>query len=381
MAEEVNHGQRAHAKLSASGSAKWLGCPASVGMEAGYKDSTSVFAQEGTAAHEVADLCLQNNRNAAFYIGETIEKNEVDEDMAGYVQEYLDYVRSFKGILFPEQRVDFSNFIPEGFGTSDAIVIDEKAKTVHVHDLKYGKGIEVSAIDNTQGMLYAIGVMNDYGYIYDIETVVIHIIQPRKWNFSQWEIPVSDLMLWANWAKERAELSLTKDAPFNPSEKSCQWCKAKGDCSVLAKFSHDLITADFDDLDGAELTNPDKLTNDQLSSILSHKKLITDWLGAVESSIISKFERGESLPGFKMVAGRSTRKWNSDAEVILTHELKDKAFNKKLIGIGEAEKLLTKKKLAELDITDKPEGKPTLVPEADKRVALSQTIDDFDDLA
>jgi len=375
--DTVNHSTRKHAKLSASSSARWLTCTASVSLTDHLPNPSSKFAQEGTAAHEVADMCLQNNCNADKYLGDIVEDFVVDEDMVYYVQQYLDYVRDLGGTMFPEQRVDFSNYIPEGFGTSDAIVIDEPNKHVHILDLKYGKGIEVSAEDNTQGMLYAVGVMNEYGFIYDIEKVTIHIVQPRIGNFSEWSISVKDLHIWATWASSRADEALSGEGVFRPSPKACQWCLANSTCRERAKYFENIIKMEFDDLDGEPKKDLKELTDDEVSNILAHKEDIVKWLKAVEGHVISKLENGEPMKGWKMVAGRSIRKWSPDAETELETLLGDDAYSKKLIGVTDAEKRLGKKAFADLDLTIKPDGKPTLVPESDKRQAIENIKDMF----
>ncbi len=200
----------AHAKLSASGSARWLSCTGSVKAESTLPNTTTPYAMEGTAAHELADMCLSDGLSPHDYINQHIAGIPVDEEMADHVASYVAYVKSFSGIHFYEVRVDFSEWIPNGFGTSDAIVIDEKLKTVHVIDLKYGKGLPVDAENNSQGMLYALGVLSEYSFIYDLDHVVIHIYQPRIKNYSSWSISANDLLKWAEWAKAKSRRSLTR---------------------------------------------------------------------------------------------------------------------------------------------------------------------------
>jgi hypothetical protein len=371
----VEHAQRAHAKLSASGSAMWLNCPGSIKANTGLVDKGSAFAAEGTAAHELAEMCLNNDEHPSAYLGQNINGFEVDVDMVDYIGGYVEYVRSINGEHHYEQRVDFSRWVKDGFGTADAIVLD--GKTLHCIDLKYGKGVAVDAENNSQGMLYGLGAYESFSVFEDdFDTIKIHIYQPRIHNFSEWAISLKDLLAWGDWVNERADLALSDNAPRVPGEKQCKWCKAKATCKALADYTNTLITAEFDDLTPS--VDADKLNDDQLANVLAHKSLITEWLNAVEHHALEKLEQGEKVPGFKLVAGRSIRKWSDNAETILTEQLGDQAYNKKLIGIGDAEKLIGKKELEQMAITIKPEGKPTIVPESDKRKPLQNITEMFE---
>ena len=361
----------AHAKLSASGSARWLSCTGSVKAESALPNTTTPYAMEGTAAHELADMCLSDGLSPHDYINQHIAGVPVDEEMADHVASYVAYVKSFSGIHFYEVRVDFSEWIPDGFGTSDAIVIDNKTNTVHVIDLKYGKGVPVDAENNSQGMLYALGVLSEYSFIYDIDTVVIHIYQPRIKNYSSWSITATELLKWAEWAKQRAEQALQDDAPRTPSDKACQWCKAKATCKALLDHTHKIIMHDFDELDDIK---PDSLTDKELKVIQDNAKLIKSWLDAVESHIFDKLNDGQDFDGYKLVEGRSTRAWQDEkqAAIVLESKLdKDVLYTQKLISPAQAEKLLKTDKTILLDLISKGEGKPTLVQSCDKRIALN----------
>ena len=368
-----------HAKLSASGSSRWLNCPGSVKAEEGFTDNGSAFAFEGICAHELAELALTNNQHCSELVGkQLIENNQhtVDQAMADYVQIYVDYVRQFSGHHLYEVQVDFSDWVPEGFGTSDALIVADNV--LHVIDLKYGKGVKVDAANNTQGMLYALGAIADYGDLFAFDKIQITIVQPRLDHIDEWEITLPDLLKWGEWVRQRAELALSDDAERSPGEKQCQWCKAKAVCPKLKSYTEKLILSDFDDL---ELTSPERLTDAQLREALENKKLICGWLDAVESYVTNKLEAGEHFDGFKLVAGRSLRQWiNEDAAAeVLQVELEDKAFTKKLISPAQAEKALGKKRADVLtDLICKPEGKPTLAPESDPRPAMNITQNDFD---
>ena len=362
----------AHAKLSASGSARWLSCTGSVKAESALPNTTTPYAMEGTAAHELADMCLSDGLSPHDYINQHIAGVPVDEEMADHVASYVAYVKSFSGIHFYEVRVDFSEWIPNGFGTSDAIVIDEKLKTVHVIDLKYGKGLPVDADNNSQGMLYALGVLSQYAWIYDITHVVIHIYQPRIKNYSSWSITATELLKWAGWAKQRAEEAIQDDAPRTPSDKACQWCKAKATCKALLDHTHKIIMHDFDELDNVK---PDTLTERELKVVMDNAKLIKSWLDAVESHIFDKLNNGEAFDGYKLVEGRSSRAWINEEETakVLSEKLSaDEMFKHTLISPAQAEKLLKTQKSILEGLVMKSEGKPTLVQSCDKRDAINK---------
>lgn len=370
-----------HAKLSASGSSRWLNCTGSVKAESSFPNSSSSFALEGTTAHELAEICLTNEHHPSFYQNHIINGFTIDDEMIEHVSAYISYVKSFSGVHLYEQRVDFSEWVPEGFGTSDAIVIDESHKTVHIIDLKYGKGVTVDAENNTQGMLYALGVLSEYGFIYEINNVVIHIYQPRIKNYSTWPIAATDLLKWANWVKGRAIEALSDSAPRTPSDKACQWCKAKATCKALLDHTHTILMHDFEELDEVK---PDTLTHKELRVIQDNAKLIKSWLDAVESHIFDVLLRGDDFAGYKLVEGRNIRTWQDEQKAI--DALKDKLDNsqlytQKLISPAQAEKLLKKDKAILLELVAKSDGKPALVPDCDKRISLRENVlNEFDNL-
>lgn len=368
----------AHAKLGASNSHRWLNCPGSVAAEAkvaGRKGGR--FADEGSVAHELADLCLSGGLSPFDFEGRTLIENNavsVDREMCGHVQTYIDYVQAIPGVHEYERRVDYSDWVPDGFGTSDVIAID--GDTIHIVDLKYGKGVEVYAKDNSQMMLYALGAYSEYACIQEISTVRMSIVQPRRDHIDEWQITVPELLKWAAWVSEQAELALSDDAPRSPGEKQCQFCAVKATCPALEAFTRKIVGGDFDNLD-----DPDALPDERVSSALAAKKLILGWLDAVEQHVTERLESGKGFPGFKLVAGRSLRQWGdeSKAEEVLSSLVGDGAFTRKLVSPAQAEKLLGKAKAADIaDLIVKPEGRPTIAPESDKRPAINLTNDDFD---
>jgi hypothetical protein len=346
--------------------------------EKDFPNTTSVFAEEGTAAHELAEMLLRGD-SWNNVIGETLLESNVvvTQDMYDYVMTYVSYVNSISGELFIEQRVDFSHIAPEGFGTSDAIVINDETMTII--DLKYGKGVRVDAENNTQGILYALGAVNDYGMLFNIKTINIVIVQPRLDHISEWTIGIDELNRWGERLKQAAELTLSENAPRVPGEKQCQWCRAKATCPALAKLTESTLMTSFDNLDTSK---PEQLTDEQLKTALDNKKLIVSWFDAVETLVTDRLSTGQGFNGYKLVAGRANRAWRD--EVATAAALRDvlgedTLYTRKIISPAQAEKELGKSR-AELldDLVTKPEGAPTLVPESDKRPPVNVSKNDFD---
>lgn len=242
------HAERAHAKLSASGSKRWLTCTPSARLEDQFEETTSEFAEEGTLAHEVSEVLLQYHTGAISKAARTrrlnkLKKHELYSDsMIEYVSTYSDLViekfnalEAEKGdaMILLEQRLDFSEWVPEGFGTGDALIIADEV--MEVIDLKYGKGVPVDAEKNTQMMLYALGALNQFGALYDIECVRMTIVQPRLDSVSTYELSVSELLSWANdFVKPRAEMAWQGEGEFEAGD-HCRFCRAKANCSARAK--------------------------------------------------------------------------------------------------------------------------------------------------
>ncbi len=372
---------KAHATLSASGAHRWMRCPGSVRMEDGIERPSSVFAAEGTAAHTFAEECLRKGYSADQLIGEIFEGHEATLEMAEYVQEYLDFVRSIEGNLVIEQRVDFSPWAPGGFGTADAIVLNDG--TIHVIDLKYGKGVRVEADENYQAMLYGLGVINDFGALFDIKRLVLTIVQPRLDHVSEKEISVEDLLAWGTLVVEAAQATIGDDTQLVPGKTQCRFCAAKDRCPALAETNLKLINNGFETYEKpGQRKQLDVLLPEQIALILNNIDGVASWAKSVEAYAQELLENGETVPGYKMVTGRSFRKWSDEeaASKALVRKLtKKKAFTEKLISVAQAEKILGKEHKLIKDYAFKPEGKPTIAHESDKREAISTNIaDGFD---
>jgi|TARA_R110000850_G_scaffold24974_2_gene72535 hypothetical protein len=362
----------AHASLGASNAHRWLACAGSVKAESGLPNTSSVFALEGTTAHDLAELTLTTTDGALDLFA--------DREMAEFVRIYTDYVRSLtytSDVILIEQRVDYSDWVPNGFGTADAIVLN--GDTLNVVDLKYGMGVQVYAENNPQGMLYALGAYAEVNHIAEIKNVMITIVQPRLNHISEWSISIEDLLRWAEWVTQRAEATQADDAPREAGEKQCRFCKAKHNCAALLKHTEGVLLTEFDSI--GELPNVDMLTDEQMSNVLASKSLIEGWISAISTHATERLETGTGFTGYKLVEGRSTRRWYDDeaAEFRLREMVgADKAIITKVISPTQAQKILGAKRKNEIaEMIVKPAGKPTLVPDSDKRLAINVTASDF----
>ena len=406
--------QKDHAKLSASGSVKWLNCAGSIAAEEEFnlaekakyelalkegknpEIKSNEYADLGTLAHELADICLKNNQDAIEWVDREIScesdgkilKIVVDQEMAKFVQVYLDYVLAHEtndSQLYTEEKVDFSNIVPEGFGTMDSGILDYTTGILHIFDLKYGM-TPVFAEGNTQGRLYCIGMYNELKFLGVIKSFKIHIIQPRKFSITSEEVSLEELIEFSKEAKIKAKEALKENAKRTPGEKQCEWCDVRFTCETLADYSYNLIKDDFEDLGAKNLNKlPEEamekinsISDERIKELLDNKKLIEKFLKNIEEHTLERMQKGEKIPGYKLVRKKSNRTWINEAEVVLVEELGEKAYTQKLIGITAAEKLLDKKQMEEL--TYKPEGGIEMAPEKDKREAVQCVIDQFEDI-
>lgn len=369
-----------HAKLSASGSARWILCPGSVAKTRNYSDTTSPSALIGTCAHELADICLKTFNSPFDYVGKTLSDAPeviVDNEMAEYVESYVAYCRELGGDAHTEERVSYTDYVPEGFGTADFFTMTDVkgVSTCDIVDLKFGIGVHVFAEENTQAMIYALGVLQNYDFMYSFDVFRLHIYQPRIDNISVWEISRDKLEKWGEWLKGRAQLALSDNAPLSAGEKQCRWCAHKPNCLELYHHTASVIGCEFEALD-EKLPAPESV---DFELVLSNKTLIESWLSAVEKQAAETLLNGGEVTGYKLVAGRSRRVWQSEdaAIALLSDELGENLYTKKLISAPQAEKLVGKAKFSELygELVIKPEGKATLAPISDKRQAINKSID------
>ena len=375
----------AHSIYGGSGAHRYLYCAGSIKAEEGIPDETSEFAQLGTDSHELSDICFKNKRTTRSFIGQkplTNKERVVDAEMADYVQQYVDFVTAIGGDQEYEQRVTYYEYIPGGFGTADVIIV--KDDTLYVIDLKYGKGIKVDADNNPAMQLYGLGALLERDSFQSFEKVILIIHQPRLNHISEWETTPGALYKFGEFAKERVELTRAENPERTPGEKQCQWCRAKATCPALQTQTEHALMVEFEDLSVKPLKEPKELTDQDLAFVLQHKVTIEKWLKSVEQHVVGKIESGHGFPGFKMVEGRSNRKWadEKEAEKLLRKLLgAEDAYNKKLLTAPQAEKALGKEDKGKIrDLIVKPEGKPVLVSEDDKRppMQLGVTAADFD---
>ena len=355
-----------HALLSPSSSERWISCPPSVRMSEGIEEKPSEYAAEGTAAHS---LCEYKLRELLGYKQSDIRENldYYNEEMEDCTEEYRNYINELlaenngrKPLMFVEQRVDFSRFVKEGFGTSDCIIIDND--TIYIIDFKYGKGVEVNAVNNTQMMIYAIGALEMFDGIFDINHVIMTIFQPRLSNISSFEMTKDELYNWAfTVLKPAADMAYQGAGDFKCGE-HCRFCKAKSNCRARAEYNLKLAQYDF--------KMPATLEDIEIESLLGKLDMLIDWAEDIKTYALDQAVQGKKWRGYKIVEGRSNRKYTDEKAVAdkVTKAGYD-PYEKKVLGITAMSKLLGKKKFEELlsGLIEKPQGKPTLVPESDAR--------------
>ena len=382
----------AHAILSPSGASRWLSCTPSARFEQQFPDKTSTFAEEGTLAHSLGELLVREKLNwidkKTFKNALTaIQANELyDDSMLEYCDDYATFVcekfaeaqvRTADAKLFLEQKLDMTEFVPEGFGTGDAVIVaDELMETI---DLKYGKGVAVDVTENKQQMLYALGALKDFDIQYDIQSIRMTIYQPRIGNIASFLVDKMELLAWAeDELKPKAAMAFAGEGDFVPGN-HCHFCKGRAVCKALAEKNLELAAYDFKD--------SNILSDGEISDILNRADLFTNWIGAVEEYALDQaVNHGKKWPGYKVVEGRSIRKYTDQdaiAAALLNAKFKEEnIFTKKLLSITNMEKEIGKKPFAEIvtPFLIKPSGKPTLAPLSDKRpefTGVESAVSDF----
>ena len=384
----------AHAKLSASGSKKWLTCTPSARLEEQFPDEKSDFAAEGSFGHAVFEHRLNIYLDRApEHAGEPLipgwDKYWTQElsDSVGLAVdvaiERIEYARSVckDPVILLEQRLDFSAWVPEGFGTGDMVIITDTY--VEVLDLKMGKGVEISAIDNSQFRLYMLGAFNTYGHLYDVKTVRGTVLQPRLNNWSSEELTTEELLAWANTiVVPAAKAAWAGEGMFVPGEHcSSGFCRARFTCAARGKASIALAQADF------ALTDPELLSEDQILAVLDKGSEVAKWINDVQGfALKAAATHGRVFAGMKLVEGRSNRKYSDQDAVaakLIDADIPEAViYERSLLGITAMEEAIGKKKFTELldGLIVKPAGSPALVPVSDKREAINSTasaISDF----
>lgn len=382
MTDLNNHDSRAHALLSASSASRWLACPPSAVAAEAYKNEGTDYTREGTLAHEVAEAVARGKTVIPEVEGqaETILTQEMIDCAQGYADYIQEQLESDTATVLLEQRVDFSPWVPDGFGTADCIIIQRD--TMDVIDYKYGKGVAVSALDNPQMKLYGLGALSEFGFAYDVQHIRLHIYQPRLNNISIFELTADELLTWAEeTVKPTAALATEGAGEYSPGE-HCRFCLHAGRCRALTKTCTEYVTNH-----GMQSAVP-VLAPWEVADVLKMEPLVSLWLKRVKDQALTTLLDGGEIPGFKAVAGRGSRAWADELQVADTLKgagLQAEDYTKtELLSVAAMEKALGKKKVAELlaDQIETKTGSPTVAPETDKRPKydrLGEAQKDFED--
>lgn len=388
MKDKIDHSSRQHALLSASSAHRWLACPSSAVAVEMYPNEGTEFTREGTLAHEVAETAARLRLNpygdsstAEEFFREGVP-NGYTQEMVYHADDYADYIQeqivSHDATILLEERVDFSPWVPHGFGTCDCLIIQNGVLTVI--DYKYGQGVPVSAEDNPQMKLYALGALNDYGFAYAIHRVEMHIYQPRLNNISSCSLMVEDLLEWAEkTVKPIAEKAVKGEGGYKAGS-WCKFCPHAGQCPTLTQTcteyveTHDLRVA------------VPVLAPHEVAEVLEMEPLVTLWLKRVKTQALDSLMAGGEVPGWKVVEGKQgNRKWKDEQEtataLLTAGYFMEDITETKLLSPAAMDKLLGKKKATELldGMVDRSPGAPTVVPASDKRPAYNRA-DDFETL-
>ena len=367
-----------HSLLSASSSHRWLHCPPSARLCEGYDDKGSNFAAEGTDAHALCEYKLRAalgmeakdpTEDLSWYDA------EMEESANGYAAFVMELVEEAKKncsdpVVLIEQRLDYSRYVAEGFGTGDCVIIADG--TLHIVDFKYGRGILVEAEDNPQMMLYALGALELFDCLYDIDTVSMTIFQPRRGNVSTHTIPKADLYEWADTVlAPTAELAWSGEGEYNCGE-WCQFCRAKADCRERANANMELAKFEF--------RQPPLLTDEEVEEILARIDGLIAWASDIRDYALQAAISGKHWSGYKLVEGRANRKYTNERAVVAAVKAAGyDPYEHKVLGVTAMTTLLGKKQFNDIlgGLVIKPQGKPTLVPDSDKRPAMTNIISEF----
>ena len=367
-----------HALLSASSSHRWLHCPPSARLCEEYDDKGSNFAAEGTDVHALCEYKLRTalgmeakdpTEDLSWYDA------EMEESATGYVAFVMELVEEAKKtcsdpVILIEQRLDYSRYVAEGFGTGDCVIIADG--TLHIVDFKYGRGILVEAKDNPQMMLYALGALELFDCLYDIDTVSMTIFQPRRGNVSTYTLPKADLYEWADTVlAPTAELAWSGEGEYHCGE-WCQFCRAKADCRERANANMELAKYEF--------KQPPLLTDEEVEDILGRIDELIAWASDIRDYALQAAISGKHWTGYKLVEGRSNRKYTDERAVVAAVRAAGyEPYEHKVLGVTAMTTMLGKKQFNDIlgGFVTKPQGKPTLVPDSDKRPAMTNIISEF----
>ena len=382
----VEHGNRSHARLNASSSHRWMMCPPSVKLSEQFADKPSPYAEEGTFLHELCELKLHRylgdmvpelieeqyaeHRDNDFY---SDEAESVTDEYVAFCIETIEAVRLScpDPLIMVEHRLDYSEYVPEGFGTGDLVIVADGV--IEVIDFKGGRGVRVDANRNSQLMLYGLGALLEFDPLYDIHTVRMTIVQPRLSNTSTYEITAQELIRWAETeVRPKAMLAYEGAGEFCAGE-WCRFCKARYTCRKRSEYHMRLAEHDF--------RQPDLLSDEEIADILPVADSLNSWVKDLLAYATQAAVNGKSWPGYKLVAGRTVRKYTSEVEVIkaATEAGYTDIYKTTLLGVGDLEKRMGRKRFGEVlgKFIVKPVGAPTLVPETDARKPYSDAASDF----
>ena len=382
----VEHGNRSHARLNASSSHRWMMCPPSVKLSEQFADKPSPYAEEGTFLHELCELKLHRylgdmvpelieeqyaeHRDNDFY---SDEAESVTDEYVAFCIETIEAVRLScpDPLIMVEHRLDYSEYVPDGFGTGDLVIVADGV--IEVIDFKGGRGVRVDANRNSQLMLYGLGALLEFDPLYDIHTVRMTIVQPRLSNTSTYEITAQDLIRWAETeVRPKALLAYEGAGEFCAGE-WCRFCKARYTCRKRSEYHMRLAEHDF--------RQPDLLSDEEIADILPVADSLKSWVQDLLAYATQAAVNGKSWPGYKLVAGRTVRKYTSEVEVIkaATEAGYTDIYKTTLLGVGNLEKRMGRKRFGEVlgKFIVKPVGAPTLVPETDARKPYSDAASDF----
>lgn len=385
MTTEIKHVERAHALLSASASSRWLNCTPSVRLEEQFPETTSTYAEEGTLAHEIGELKLRkyytepmSQRTFNTRLNKMKKHELFQEEMLKHTDTYLEYLQGLTigmkstPYVAVEKRIDYSAYAPEGFGTVDCLIIS--SDTLYVTDFKYGKGVPVSAENNPQMKLYALGALIEYSFLYPIKSIKLAIIQPRLNSISEFDLTADELLAWGEEIKPIAQQAFEGVGEFVPGE-HCKFCRAKAQCRARA----DQYTA----LDDFKQLKPPLLSNEEVGQVLEKAQHIESWVKALKDYALAESLKGTEIAGWKAVAGRGSRSF-TDLDSAFAH-LKENGIDEALLydrvplTVSQIEKVLKTEQfrslLEEPGLVQKSAGKPTLAPIGDKRKQIFNAPD------